>query len=325
MAAALLGYSLDARTAPVAMAVDTPQRGFALPTWQSGGYDAPGLEQSLREIAAVGANWVQFTPAWTQHNRNSNEIFRVPQTASDSGVQRAIASAHQQGLKVFLKPHIDIAGDSRNNILPGDRPAWFASYTAFITHYASMAQQFGVEQLAVGTELSSVSDDRASWLQVIDAVRSQYNGPLVYAAGRDWQRVPFWDAVDLIGIDAYPPLSPVPTTDVSALRGAWESYVAAGTALAAQYNRKILFTEAGFTSQQGTTTNPSDWTISRTPNPAEQAAGYESLLATFSGNPWWAGVYWWEWAVPPFTEAEPLDYSPKGKEAESVVRRWWAP
>jgi hypothetical protein len=226
-------------------------------------------------------------------------------------------------LKVFLKPHVNAEGGS-NKIRPDDREAWFTAYTAFITHYASMAQRLGVEQFAIGTELSSITDDRAAWLRVIEAVRSRYYGPLVYAASRDWLRVPFWDAVDLIGVDAYPPLSDVPTTDVSVLQRAWESYIDEGNALAAKYGRKILFTEAGFTSQQGTTTDPSNWKLSKTPSEAEQAAGYESLLATFSDEPWWAGVFWWEWAVPPYTVAEPLDFSPKGKAAESVIRQWWA-
>jgi hypothetical protein len=323
--AALLGYSLLAQGAAVAVAADSQQRGFALPTWQEGGYDAPNLEQSLREMRGVGATWVELTVAWSQQSTSSNEVLRVPETVSDSGLQRAIALAHQQGLSVFLKPHIDLPGNSRNNIRPDDQPAWFSSYTAFITHYASLAQQSGVEQFAVGTELSSISGDRDAWLGVIDAVRAQYHGPVVYAAGRDWRSVPFWDAVDVIGIDAYPRLSDTPTSDVSVLRRAWEAYVEEGAALSARYGRKILFTEAGFTSQQGTTTDPSNWRISRTPSEAEQAAGYEALLATFSDKPWWAGVFWWEWAVPPFSEAEPLDYSPRGKAAESVIRRWWAP
>jgi len=324
VAIALLGHSLCAHTAPVANAAASPQRGFALPTWQQGGYDGPSLEQSLREIRGVGATWVELTVAWSQQSTNSSEVLRVPETVSDSGLQRAIALAHQQGLSVFLKPHIDLPGNSRNNIRPDDPPAWFSSYTAFITHYAAIAQQSGVEQFAVGTELSSISGDRGAWLGVIDAVRAQYHGPVVYAAGRDWRDVPFWDAVDVIGIDAYPRLSNTSTTDVSVLRSAWEAYVDEGAALSARYGRKILFTEAGFTSQQGTTTDPSNWRISRTPNEAEQAAGYEALLATFSDKPWWAGVFWWEWAVPPFSEAEPLDYSPRGKAAESVIRRWWA-
>ena len=34
-----------------------------------------------------------------------------------------------------------------------------------------MAQRLGVEQFAVGSELSSISDDRPGWLQVIREVR----------------------------------------------------------------------------------------------------------------------------------------------------------
>ena len=238
-----------------------------------------------------------------------------------------ITLAHQQGLKVFLKPHIDLlvpGQDSRNNILPADPEAWFRAYTAFITHYASMAHRLGVEQFAVGTELSSISYDRPAWLNVIAAVRAQYDGVLTYAAGRDLDSVPFWDAVDLIGVDAYMPLSEMPTTDVEALRRTWESVLHEAAALSAKYDRKILFTEAGFTSQRGTTTDPSNWRISPTTDQAEQAAGYESLLETFSGQPWWAGVFWWVWITPPFSEAEPFDFSPRGKTAEEVIRRWWA-
>lgn len=321
---AALGYPLG--TAAVARAeISWQQRGFALPTWQEGGYDAPNLEQSLREVRSVGATWVQFTPTWSQQTRNSNEIFRVAESVSDTGLDRAITLAHQQGLKVFLKPHIGVPGDNRSNIRPDDPAAWYTSYTAFITHYAAIAQQMGVEQFAVGAELSSMSGDRDAWLGVIDAVRAEYRGPLVYAAALDWRTVSFWDAVDLIGIDAYPPLSDGPTTDAAVLRQAWESYVDEGAAMADRYGRKILFTEAGFTSQRGTTTDPSNWRISATPDEAEQAAGYEALLATFSDKPWWAGVFWWEWAVPPYSDAEPLDFSPRGKAAESVIRRWWAP
>lgn len=303
------------------------QRGFALPTWQVNGYDGPDVERSLGEIRALGANWVQFTPTWYQQSRHSSEVSRTSGTVSDAGLERAITLAHQIGLNVFLKPHIDLpvpGQDSRNNIVPADREKWFAGYTAFITHYAAIAQRRGVEQFAVGTELSSISDDRAAWLRVIDAVRAEYDGVLTYAAGRDWTSVPFWDAVDVIGVDAYLPLAEQPTTDVAALQRGWESVLDDVAALCARYGRKILFTEAGYTSQRGTVTDPSNWRISRTPDEAEQAAGYRALLTTFGGQPWWEGVHWWVWITPPDTEAEPLDFSPKGKAAEEVIRQSWS-
>jgi hypothetical protein len=325
--AAMFGQSVGSGTLVASADVDTPQRGFALPTWQVDGYDGLGIGQSMSEMKELGANWVQLTPTWWQLDRYTSDIIRAVGTVSDTGLERAIKLAHQHGLKVFLKPHVDLPHnlrDSRNNIRPHDRGAWFNSYTAFITHYAEMAQQLGVEQFAVATELTGVTDDRTAWLNIIQAVRDRYAGPLVYAAGDNWLNVPFWDAVDVIGVDAYLQLGTAPTTDVQALKRAWESVLGDAVALSAQYGKQILFTEAGYTSQRGTITDPSNWRVSRTPDQAEQAAAYEALLATFTGQPWWAGVYWWLWADAPDVEADPLDFSPRGKAAEAVIRRWWA-
>jgi hypothetical protein len=326
-AAVVLGHSLGADHAVGDPAIVTPQRGFGLPTWEEGGYDGPQVEQSFREMVEVGATWVELTPTWYQETRNASAITRTPRTVSDAGLERAITLAHEHGLKVFLKPHVDLPNpgqDSRNNIRPDDRAAWFASYTAFISNYAAMAARLGVEQFAVATELSSTTDDRAAWLQVIRTVRAQYHGTLLYAAGDDYRRVPFWDAVDVIGIDAYWPLTKAPTTDVLVLQQSWESIRTELAALSARYGRKILFTEAGYTSQEGTTTNPSSWRLSAMPNQTEQAAAYQALLATFSDQEWWAGVYWWVWNALPDNGEHTLDYSPRGKAAEWVIRGTWA-
>jgi hypothetical protein len=327
--AALLGVMAAVSAfGPCAIAeASSQERGFALPSWQANGLDGPDVEQSVREVRAVGATWVQFTPTWYQQNRNASQVAPTHKTVRDSGLERAIGIAHGAGLKVLLKPHIDLpvpGQDSRNNILPGDRKSWFESYTGFITHYAAIAQRLGVEQFAMGTELSSLSNDRASWLPVIRAVRDAYRGTVLYAAGRDYETAAFWDQLDLIGVDAYLPLSDRPTSDVDALKRGWQPAVDGLGALAAQYDRGVVFTEAGFTSQRGTVTDPSNWRVSGVIDPVEQAAAYEALLATFTPLPWWQGVFWWVWITPPYTESEPQDFSPKGKPAEEVIRRWWA-
>ena len=333
-AAVLLGHSLNTtsaagtESAPVGPVSVPAQRGFALPTWQEDGYDSPQVEQAYRDMVEVGATWVELTPTWYQETRNADEIARTSMTVSDGGLERAIALAHQHHVNVFLKPHLDLPNpgqDSRNNIRPDHPDAWFAAYTTFISHYAEMAEQMGVEQFAVGTELSSVQDDRAAWLKVIQAVRARYHGSLTYAANADeYESVPFWGAVDVIGIDAYWQLSEASTTDVPMLQRSWEPIRADLAALSAKYHHKILFTEAGYTSQEGTTTNPSDWRLSTTQNETEQAAAYQALLATFSDQSWWAGVYWWVWAALPNTDYDPLDFSPHGKAAEWTIRGWWA-
>ena len=79
--------SLGARTAVADAQVSTPQRGFALPSYQVDGYDGPDIQQSLREIADVGATWVELTPSWQQQTRNSNEMVRTSETVSDTGLE----------------------------------------------------------------------------------------------------------------------------------------------------------------------------------------------------------------------------------------------
>jgi hypothetical protein len=320
----VLGASCDLHT-PAADPGGT-QRGFAL-IWHPF-YDGPQIAQSLVEMADVGATWVQFTPTWGQQARNASAIARTPLTMSDDNLERAIALAHNRGLKVYLTPHLALPNpqlEARSTIRPDDRAAWFASYTNFISHYAAMAQRLGVEQFAVGSELGSISDDRPGWLQVIREVRARYHGTVLYAAsGHEAARVPFWDALDIIGIDAYFPLSATSTADVSVLQRAWEPIRAAMAEGAAKHGRKILFTEAGYTSQEGTTTRPNDWALGTKPSESEQAAAYQALLATFSDQPWWEGVYWWVWnALPDDGSDHATNYSPRGKAAERVIREWW--
>jgi hypothetical protein len=304
------------------------QRGITLVTYSSAGYGTPQAGSYLRQIRAVGAEWVQLDPTWYQADAGSNEIAAAPQTPADRTVERAVHTAHQAGLKVLLKPVVDVApGGSvyRGKIKPTDRAAWFASYTAFVSHYAGLATRTKVDEFSVGAELAGVSGDREAWLPVVSAVRARYRGPVLYAANFDeYRHVAFWDQLDLIGIDAYWPLAHEPTTDVTALRAAWRPIRDELREYADRAGRRILFAEAGYTSQHGTTTAPWSWTVSRTQDQAEQAAAYEALLRTFDDQSWWAGVFWWAWDVPLADSSHiPLGYTPHGKTAEKVIRRWW--
>lgn len=113
------------------------QRGFALPTFDRSGYDGPAIEVLLREIAGTGATWVALTPTWYQDAPDSGGPAPTSRTASDEGVEAAAASAHRLGLKVLLKPHVDLEdGTARGTIAPHDEARWFAAYTTFADHYA---------------------------------------------------------------------------------------------------------------------------------------------------------------------------------------------
>lgn len=303
------------------------QYGFALPAWTISDYQSRQAPSYVRDLAATGAGWIQLTPTWYQRDSQSSVMGRTEESASDASLRHIIRLAHASGLKVLLKPHLDLPDDGdRATIRPRDPDRWFTAYRAFIGHYADLAHRTGVEELAVGTELAGVSGLRTQWASVVSDVRSRYHGPLVYAANYDeYQQVSFWDLLDLIGIDAYWPLATSPTTSVPALRQAWRPIVTKLAAFAAQWQRQVLFTEAGYTSQQGSTVEPYSWSLSSVYGGQEQASAYAALLESFSPHPWWAGVHFWMWDDWPGSDDTPrkLAYSPHGKPAEQVARRWF--
>ncbi|MFG2144663.1 glycoside hydrolase family 113 [Streptomyces sp. NPDC048696] len=302
-------------------------RGMTLPSWSVDDYASSRAPAYLRDIASTGARWVVFTPTWYQRTTKDSEQHPTEETASDASLRRITDLAHKAGLKVMLKPHVDLVdGTDRAEIRPADRAAWFASYEKFITHYATLAQDTGIERLSVGTELAGVSGDLAAWRKVITAVRARYKKPLTYAANYDeYAKIPFWPELDVIGIDAYWPLASKATTDPAALSRAWQPIVGELAAFSGRQHRKILFTEAGYTSQRGTATAPYSWTVSKKDGSDEQAAAYRALLDTFAGRDWWAGVCWWMWDDWPDSGETPakLAYTPHGKPAEQVLRERW--
>ncbi|MFD9790572.1 hypothetical protein ACFWXK_06420 [Streptomyces sp. NPDC059070] len=303
-------------------------RGMTLPSWAVDDYGGPRARQYLADIAHTGARWVVFTPTWYQKNTEESGQRPTEETASDASLRGISALARAAGLKVMLKPHVDLVdGTDRAEIRPADRAAWFTSYERFITHYADLARETGAERFVVGTELAGVSADGAAWHRVVAAVRSHYRGPLTYAANYDeYAKVAFWQDLDVIGVDAYWPLAEKPTTDAGALARAWRPIADELAAFSASRHRPVLFTEAGYTSQRGSTTAPYSWTVSKKDGADEQAAAYRALLDTFAGRAWWAGVCWWMWDDWPDSGETParLAYTPHGKPAEEVLRAHWA-
>jgi N-acetylglutamate synthase-like GNAT family acetyltransferase len=299
----------------------------ALPTWTSNGYDDAGLAGQLGEVAGIGARWVELGATWYQQDAGADVIERSQQTASDQGLERAVALARAAGLKVLLKPAVEVTGasGSQGTIDPSDRTAWFASYTRMIDHYADLAARLHVEELSLGTELSQLTADAAPWASLIRDVRGRYKGLLTYAANfTEYRQVRFWDQLDVIGIDGFWPLTSSPTSEVPTLRRAWEPVRRDLAAFAAEQDRQVLFTEAGYTSVRGTTTKPWAWDETQAVDQQEQAAANEALLQTFEGERWWTGVYWWVWSALPDTGADTSrDFSIRGKAAEGVLRRHW--
>ena len=177
-------------------------------------YGAAGV--SRQELAATGADWAGVLVTWYMDRVDSTDISPdASRTPTDAAVRQSIRELRGLRVKVMLKPHVDVQDDTwRGTIAPRSSAAWFASYRAFLAHYAALAQEEGVEMLCVGTELATMSRAAyaSEWDAVISEARVSYRGPLTYAAnantpGDEFTSVSFWPRIDVLGLDVYTPLT----------------------------------------------------------------------------------------------------------------------
>jgi hypothetical protein len=212
--------------------------------------------------------------------------------------------------------------------VPDSAGEWFRSYRGFIQHYAKIAESLGCGQLCVGTELDNTTDGHESeWRTVIDSARARFSGPITYAGNWDSYdtKVPFWSAVDLVGIDAYFPLTYTNNPTVPQLVSAWNTlWLPSIEAFQSQVQKPILMTEIGYRSVDSANIRPWDYGMQGPVDTAEQRDCYEAAFEVFWSKPWFLGFYWWNWEPSP-NQGGPDNngYTPYGKPAERVLRQWY--
>jgi hypothetical protein len=327
-AAALVACVLTlAAAAPAQGKTPQPyQRGFVLTGWTAGSYLRPGSDSGIRRMADDGSNQAAIFTQWFIATPTSSQIAPDPdRTPTDASILHAVEVARAAGMSVTLKPQIGIrTGNWIGYAHPADPDTFWADYRTMLLHYADLAQQGGATVLVVGTEMATLSSDESRWRSLIAEVRTRFSGQLTYAANYDeFERVPFWEALDYIGIDGYFGLADDsdPAPGVDSLTAAWgdRGYLARIAAVSEQTRRNVLFTEIGYRATHATAAHPNIWNGTQVTDTAAQGAAYEAFYRAVSQQPWMAGFYWWEmnadtWWV--------QDYNPFGKDAERVLVDW---
>jgi hypothetical protein len=324
----------NAREGLDAQAPQPKQNGMTYAGWWSGEYSQPEADLALQNLAATGSNWIALIVTGYQNTINSTSIsFTDPQTPTDADLIHVITLAHKLGLKVMLKPHVDllVSNQSRGQIgknfdTNSEWNAWFSSYRDFIEHYAELAEMHGVDQFTVGTELMSTAYRENDWRAVIAAVRQRYHGPITYAAlyGGEETAITWWDAVDYIGVDAYYELTDKNNPSLTELKQGWVTPVNTLTNLANTWGKSILFTEIGYRSVDGANRQPWNSSGGGGVDLQEQADAYQAAFESVYDQPWFAGMFWWYWSTSPFKGgACDTDYTPYQKPAEDVLRSWY--
>ena len=303
------------------------RRGMNVTAYQPEAFASATADDALRALRATGTTHVEIVPNWYMDAPNASSVAPDPaKTPTDASVEHAIAEAKELGFDVWLKPHVDVKdGSFRGEIQPDDRAAWFGSYRAMIEGYADMAARTGATGFVVGTELTTMAEETDRFRELIASVRGRFGGTLTYAANRidEAEKVAFWDALDLVGIDAYMPLETANPDDpsVDELVEAWQPYVDRIEALHERTGKDVLFTELGYESQVGATLEEATGEVSQRAQAIAYTAAFEAWSeADFE---WFQGIYWWDWSAEGLnSETEDGSFRMAGKEAEGILRYW---
>jgi hypothetical protein len=314
-------------------------RGLDHVSWWHDEYASAMGTTSRQALAGTGANWGAVLTTWYMRDRNATLIAPDPQrTPSEPAVRAAIRHMHELGLRVMLKPHVDVDdGTWRGSILPPDTASWFASYAEFLLTMARVAREEKVEVLCVGTELARLTgpEFRGPWAVILPRVREAYGGALTYAANAvnpadEFTSVSFWDLLDLGGLDVYAPLTDKDDPTRDELVRAWNrnreghDMVASFRNWQRSHSKPVVFTEIGYRSVRGANRTPWEWGTSPPFDAAEQANCYAAAFEVWlRESSWMKGMFWWAWSVPRPPPGD-TDYSPWGKPAEDELRRGFA-
>ena len=284
-------------------------------------YGSPASEASLRKLHELGVNWISIMPFGFQR---SEPNVRVGGYEDDDSLRGATRQAHALGMKALLKPHVWARDEVAMERWTDEQwQAWFASYEAFITHYAELARDAKMDALSIGNEQKHSTRFESEWRRIIERVRAIYKGPLTYGANFDEvERVAFWDALDWIGVSAYFPLVDAPHPTRAQLVEAWQPVIARMRSLARKYDRQVLFTEIGYRSAEGAAWRQWEIPGNAPVSLAAQTEAYEAFFEAVWPQPWLAGAYPWKWfSGPDHHGPRGNDYDIENKPAEAVVRR----
>jgi len=238
----------------------------------------------------------------------------------------------------MLKPMVDSTDHVWRGLFnPFDLNAWFESYEAFILHYAKLAEEFQLDLFCVGCEFPFFKRTKQRhWRDIIEKVRSTYQGKLTYAANfnrkNSYKHVKFWDALDYVGIDAYFSVATKKAPVLKRVIRGWKRRIKQIERWSrfTRHKKPVIFTELGVCSVNGGCMEP--WAYDKKdPNWEEQSCYYEAFFHSFQNKKWFKGVFWWWWDNPSTNdyihaggEEYEVSYTPNGKDAEEVLKEYFA-
>lgn len=250
-----------------------------------------------------------------------------------NGVVQYAKEFKKNNFKIMVKPQIWVwNGAFTGKIKMKNNDKWKElekSYTSFILTYALAAKEIDADIFCIGTELESFVLNRPEyWMSLIKKIREVFNGKLTYASNWDeFKRVPFWKNLDIIGVDAYFPLTDKKNPDVQDFENGWKIHKPEIIKIQKEANKPIIFTEYGYRSVNYNGKRPWDSSlIEENINFQAQVNGLKAIYNQFWNEDWFLGGFIWKW----FHSHEKVGglnnnrFTPQNKPAEKLLAKFYS-
>ncbi len=313
-------------------ALGPPVRGVTIScqTWGvEWGTDA--FARELDRLAELGVNWIAIHPyAWI---RGDGRLAwkELDTEAPPAWLARPIREAHARGMKLFVKPHVGYWGSPftwHGDIDfpdPALRARFFADYERWIVAVARCTA--GADGFSVGTELERLVGpaDELAWRRIVALVRDATAARLTYCANWDaYAALPFWDALDAVGVQAYFPLAEEEDPDERRLEESWSAILSELRAVHERTGKPIVFTELGYNLSLAAAREPWAYATTRGPDAERAALLQERLLrvalrTTVREADWLHGAFLWKWFA---GEAPRANFVLDREPLREAIRAW---
>ncbi len=280
----------------------------------------------LDRALALGASDVELIVRWLQTDPTATEIAPAD-SVDDELLSWLIDQAKRRKLRVRLAPvlgveapadarernEVEARGPARERsdvedqgegavraLAPRDPAQWWWNFQRFTLHYARVSGMRKVSLLTLGSGLTQAEPEHERWRALITEIRKVYKGKLSYeASSESFERVAFWDALDVMGVVVDQPAG-----------GSEAQRVATLTQLAERLARAAAAHGRGYLLSEGN--------CGATPTDAKGALLCQrALFQTFRDQPQLSGVYVHTSAATPASDVD-------AASAAEVVRHWYS-
>jgi hypothetical protein len=302
----------------VALAAEIRGMTVSTPTWgREWGSDA--MASTVQTLDGLGVNWVSYHPYAGITDQGELRWREFDPRAPPDWLVRPIREAHARGMKVMVTPHLAHWGSSfgwRGAITfpdPAARARFFAAYERWLLLVASAVRE--ADALVVGSELDGTIQHEAEWRAIISSVRRVFPGPITYAANWDkFEQVPFWDALDAAGIQAYFPVAPSP-------EAAWPAIHEKLRLFHQRTGKYVVFTELGYDAGPQAAHKPWESGSGGPEGALLQQQCLRAALRALDREPAVLGAFLWKWFP---GEEPPNDFRMSDPELRAIIAEAWS-